>query len=174
MFGFGKSSNDPSSTTDAIALLKSDHRTVEGLFAEFEGEESKARKITLATRICRELAVHAKVEEELVYPRALGVFAKEDQELIWEATVEHGTLSGLIDALGGAAATDDDFDAHVKVLKEYVKHHLREEENEMFPKLRASEIDLEALGSEIAERKAELMDQFNPRRESPTPTRRAA
>ena len=173
MFGFGKSSNDPSSPSDAISLLKADHRTVEALFAEFEKEESKARKVTLATRICRELAVHAKVEEELVYPRALSVFGKEDQGLIWEATVEHGTLSGLIDALGGAAATDDDFDAHVKVLQEYVKHHVREEENEMFPRLRATGLDLEALGEEISGRKAALMEQFNPRRENNTPRRAA-
>lgn len=161
MFGFGKSSNDAASSTDAIALLKSDHRTVEGLFAEFENEQSKPRKITLATRICRELAVHAKVEEELVYPRALASFGQEDQSLIWEATIEHGTLSGLIDALGGAAASDDDFDAHVKVLKEYVKHHVKEEENEMFPRLRATGLDLEALGEEIAGRKQELMQQFD-------------
>lgn len=162
MFGFGKSSNDASSATDAIALLKADHRTVETLFAEFEEETSKPRKITLATRICRELAVHAKVEEELVYPRALAVFKAEDQGLIWEATVEHGTLSGLIDALGGAAATDADFDAHVKVLKEYVKHHVREEESEMFPRLRATGIDLGRLGEEITARKNELLAQLAP------------
>jgi hemerythrin superfamily protein len=161
MFGFGKSSNEEPSSTDAIALLKTDHRTVEALFAEFEDEQSKPRKITLATRICRELAVHAKVEEELVYPRALSIFGKDEQGLIWEATVEHGTLSGLIDALGGAAATDEDFDAHVKVLKEYVKHHVREEENEIFPRLRATGLDLEALGEEIADRKDELMERFD-------------
>jgi hemerythrin superfamily protein len=169
MFGFDKSSNEESSSTDAITLLKSDHRAVEALFAEFEDEQSKPRKITLATRICRELAVHAKVEEELVYPRALSVLGKQDQDLIWEATVEHGTLSGLIDALGGAAAGDEDFDAHVKVLKEYVKHHVREEENEVFPRLRATGLDLEALGEEIAERKDELMQRFDE-----SPKRRAA
>jgi len=156
MFGFGKSS------TDAIALLKADHRTVEELFAQFESEQSKPRKITLATRICQELAVHARVEEELVYPKALATFKADDQALVWEATVEHGTLAGLIDALGGAAAGDDDFDAHVKVLKEYVKHHVREEENEMFPRLRATGLDLEALGEQIAARKNELMAQFTP------------
>jgi len=156
MFGFGKSS------TDAIALLKADHRTVEELFAQFESESSKPRKVTIATRICQELAVHARVEEELVYPKALAAFKADDQALVWEATVEHGTLSGLIDALGGAAAGDDDFDAHVKVLKEYVKHHVREEENEMFPRLRATGLDLEALGEQIAAMKSELMSQFAP------------
>ena len=162
MFGFGKSS------TDAIALLKADHRTVEDLFARFEDETSHPRKIELATRICRELAVHAKVEEEIVYPRALATFDAGDQTLIWEATVEHGTLSGLIDALGGAAAGDADFDAHVKVLKEYVKHHVHEEENEMFPRLRATKLDLEKMGEEITARKNELLAQFTP------PERRAA
>lgn len=169
MFGFGKSSND--STPDAIALLKADHRAVEELFAEFEREKSAARKVTLATRICRELAVHAKVEEELVYPRALAAFGQQDQALIWEATIEHGTLSGLIDALGGAAASDEDFEAHVKVLKEYVKHHVKEEENEMFPKLRASGLDLAAVGEEIAKRKAELMQAFD--EGAPAPRRAA-
>ena len=156
MFGFGFSS------TDAIALLKADHRAVDDLFAQFEKEKSDPRKIVLATRICRELAVHAKVEEELVYPRALATFKPEDQTLIWEATVEHGTLSGLIDALGGAAASDADFDAHVKVLKEYVKHHVQEEELQMFPRLRATGLDLELMGEQITARKNELMAQFTP------------
>lgn len=163
MFGFG------TSTTDAIALLKADHRAVEDLFAQFEKETSNPRKIQLATRICRELAVHAKVEEELVYPQALATFSAEDQSLIWEATVEHGTLSGLIDALGGAAAGDADFDAHVKVIKEYVKHHVHEEEHEMFPRLRAAGLDLEKMGERISARKNELLAQFNP-----PPERRAA
>ena len=162
MFGFGKS------TTDAIALLKADHRTVEDLFAQFEKETANPRRIEIATRICRELAVHAKLEEELVYPRALATFSAEDRQLIWEATVEHGTLSGLIDALGGAAAASDDFGAHVKVLKEYVKHHVQEEENQMFPRLRATGLDLEKLGEEITARKNQLMAQFTP------PERRAA
>ena len=162
MFGFGKS------RTDVIALLKADHRAVEDLFAQFEKEASGPGRIELATRLCQELAIHARLEEELVYPRALATFAAEDQGLIWEATVEHGTLSGLIDALGGAAASDDDFGAHLKVLREYVKHHVHEEENEMFPRLRATGLDLEKMGEEITARKNELLAQLAP------PERRAA
>jgi hemerythrin superfamily protein len=158
MFGFG---SKDTATPDAIDLLKADHRKVDELFEQFEAEEGGAGKIRVATRICRELAVHARVEEELLYPRAIGVFDAKDQDLVWEATVEHGTLAGLIDALGGTAADDDAFEAHVKVLKEYVKHHVKEEENEMFPKLRASGLDLAALGAEILERKEELMASFD-------------
>src|SRR5688572_4506847 len=168
MFGFNSKNQDElRAEPDALDLLKADHRKVEELFAQFEAEQGNAAKIRVATKICRELAVHAKVEEELVYPRAIAVLGNEDQELIWEATVEHGTLSGLIDALGGTSAEDDAFEAHVKVLKEYVKHHVKEEENEMFPKLRASGLDLEGLAEEILERKEELMASFD----QPPPSR---
>ena len=99
------------SESHAHVLLKEDHRKVDDLFRQFEEEEGGAAKIRVATKICRELAVHAKVEEELLYPRAIGVLDEQDKDLIWEATVEHGTLSGLIDALGGTSADDDAFEA---------------------------------------------------------------
>ena len=154
---------------DALELLKADHRKVDELFARFESEDSDAGKARLAREICRELMVHARVEEELLYPRAIGALGNADQELVWEATVEHGTLSGLIDSLDFAAANEDAFEAHVKVLKEYVKHHVKEEENEMFPKLRASgRIDLVALAGEIEARKEALMERFD----APAPSSR--
>lgn len=160
MFGFGKREEQPSAEgTDVISILTADHRKVDALFAEFEAAERGQRKIALATQICRELVVHATAEEEIFYPQALAALEQEDSEksdLLWEATVEHGTLSGLIDALAGMRADDDSFDAHVKVLKEYVKHHVKEEENEIFPAVRGTQLDLEALGQAVMERKQEL------------------
>jgi hemerythrin superfamily protein len=158
MFGFGETPRH------AISLLTADHRKVEQLFAEFERAEESARKVELATQICNELTVHATVEEELFYPQLMAAFQSEDKDedvdLIWEATVEHGTLEGLISALTGMRAADDGFEAHVKVLKEYVKHHVREEENEMFPKARRTSIDLDALGEAMEKRKLQLQQQM--------------
>ena len=153
---------------DAISLLKADHRTVDGLFKEFEDARQSTQKIRIASAICWELTVHATIEEEILYPRALAALKEDDADMLWEATVEHGTLKGLIDALGGMRADDPSFDAHVKVLQEYVTHHVREEENEMLPKLRASGLDLQAIGEELKARK----DALN--RESRAATRKAA
>jgi hemerythrin superfamily protein len=158
MFGIGESPNN------AITLLTADHRKVDQLFKEFEAEENGRRKVELATQICNELTVHATAEEEIFYPQALAAFSQEEKEedgkLIWEATVEHGTLEGLIASLSGMQAEDESFEAHVKVLQEYVKHHVREEENEIFPKVRRTELDLDALGERIAQRKEELKEEM--------------
>ena len=156
MFGFGESP-----PANVIELLIADHRRVDGLFKEFEKENDGARKVALASEICNELSVHAAAEEDILYPRALAAFEaagkSDDKELIWEATVEHGTLEGLIASLAGVAASDDAFDAHVKVLKEYVKHHVKEEEGEMFPKLHGAGLDLVAMRDEVAAHKQALM-----------------
>lgn len=159
MFGFGKSSNEARAGSDAIAILTADHRKVDALFAEFENAERDQEKIAIATQICDELVVHAAAEEDIFYPQALAALQTEeskDADLIWEATVEHGTLEGLIDSLTGKSASDDDFEAHIKVLKEYVKHHVKEEENEIFPRVRRTGLDLVVLGEAIAERKEQL------------------
>jgi hemerythrin superfamily protein len=164
MFGFGKTSNEIPAGSDAIAILTADHRKVDELFAEFERAERGPQKIAIATRICNELVVHATAEEDIFYPQALAALQAEeskDVELIWEAAVEHGTLEGLIASLGGMNASDDDFEAHVKVLKEYVKHHVKEEENEIFPRVRRTGLDLEALGGAIAERKEQLQEAMS-------------
>ncbi len=158
MFGIGESPNN------AIKLLTADHRKVDQLFKQFEAEDNGRRKVELATQICNELTVHATAEEEIFYPQALAAFSQkekdEDSKLIWEATVEHGTLEGLIASLSGMQAEDESFEAHVKVLQEYVKHHVREEENEIFPKVRRTDLDLDALGERIAQRKEELKEEM--------------
>ena len=155
MFGLG------TSPTNAVTQLSADHRKVDALFRELENESNPRRKAELATDICNELTVHALAEEDVFYPEALASFERErDATLVWEATIEHGTLEGLIAALTGVQAEDPTFEAHMKVLKEYVKHHVREEENEIFPAVRRTGLDLDAVGLRIAVRKRELREQM--------------
>ena len=95
------------------------------------------------------------MEEEIFYPAVKQ--ALQDHLLVPEATVEHATLKELIAQLEGVEPDGEMFDAKIKVLSEYVKHHVKEEQNEMFPKAKASQLDLVELGSQIAERKMELL-----------------
>jgi hemerythrin superfamily protein len=140
---------------DAIALLKSDHEAVSALFADYEGTRSGAQKKALVARICAALSVHAQVEEELFYPAVKA--ALKDKELVPEATVEHASLENLMAQLDGVEPDGEMYDAKVKVLSEYVKHHVKEEQTEMFPKVKASSLDLVDLGSRMAVRKEELL-----------------
>lgn len=143
---------------NAIELLKHDHREVESLFAELESETSDQRKLELGRSICIELTVHAQIEEELFYPAAKEALPEKRKELVGEATVEHASLKQLIADIDGSAPGDELFDARFKVLKEYVQHHVEEEENELMPAVERTQIDLEALGSALAERKESLKD----------------
>ena len=152
MFGLTHSDND------AIELLKSDHEEVDLMFKTYESgkdEMKPAEKRRLALDICQALTVHATIEEEIFYP-TVRKRSKEIQELVEEAAVEHQTLKDIIGRLEEAPASDPLYDAGVKVLSEYVKHHVKEEENELFPKVRSTDLDLEALGKRMLERKAEL------------------
>jgi len=145
------------SPTDAISLLQADHRKVEGLFKDFEKTDSKAEKGKIASKICLELRVHTAIEEELVYPPAHEAI---EEDLVDEAIVEHAGAKDLIKQIEGMRPGEDLYDAKVKVLSEYIKHHVKEEENEMFPQLRKSGIDLKELGIELKDRKAELLTQM--------------
>jgi len=142
--------------TDAVELLKQDHRAVESLFADFEATNKDERKVELAQKICMELTVHAQIEEELFYPEARRVLAEDQQDMISEATVEHGSLKRLIAAIDGSGPRDELFEANVKVLSEYVKHHVKEEENELMPAVRSTNADLGELGERLMERKQAL------------------
>ena len=139
---------------DAVRLLKQDHREVEQLIEEFERARSP-RKAQIAEEICRMLTVHATIEEEIFYPAARD--ALKDEDLVEEAEVEHRSAKDLIAQIQGSTPDDDKFEARVKVLGEYVKHHVREEEKEMFPQLQKRKIDLQALGRQLMERKQQLM-----------------
>lgn len=143
---------------DAVALLKQDHREVETMFKEFEQLDSKAEKGKLAAKICLMLTVHATIEEELLYPQA---HDEIEEDLVDEAIVEHGSARQLIAEIEAMNPGDHLFDAKVKVLGEYIRHHVKEEEGEMFPQLRSSDIDLEALGEQLMERKTRLLEQMS-------------
>ena len=145
---------------DAIALLKQDHRIVEQLFEEFEAAEENEQS-DIAERVCQFLTVHAQIEEEILYPAAKEAFAEEeDDDLVIEAEVEHATAKDLIAKIEAMTPDDEAFKATVKVLSEYIKHHVKEEESEMFPKLKKTELDLKELGGQLMERKLTLMEEL--------------
>lgn len=148
--------NARSKDVDAIALLKADHRQVEEWFEQFEKARDDDRKKTLATKICDALTVHTTIEEEIFYPAFLE--ATEDKDLHHEAEVEHDGAKKLIAEIEAIGPDDDYYDAKVKVLSEMIKHHVKEEEqpNGMFAEARKSEMDLDALGEQMAARKVEL------------------
>ena len=142
---------------DAIQLLKADHRTVEELFEKFEKASGDGRKEKLAKQICTELKVHAMIEEEIFYPALRG---KIEDDLLDEAYVEHDGAKVLINDIEAGAPSDDFYDAKVKVLQEEIEHHVKEEEkmnDNMFQQARKADVDLDALGEQMAARKAELM-----------------
>ena len=143
----------------AIEILRADHKLVSGLFAEYEKTRLTSKKRDIVARICDALSVHAQVEEEILYPAVKR--ALKDKEMVPEATVEHASLKALIAQVEGVEPDGEMFDAKIKVLSEYVEHHVNEEQTEMFPKVKASKLDLSALGAEIAARKQELQAEKN-------------
>jgi hemerythrin superfamily protein len=145
-----------STSKDAIALLKADHRQVEKWFAAFKKARAASRKKTLAQQICNALKVHTTIEEEIFYPAFLA--ATQEEDLHHEAEVEHDGAKKLIAEIEGAGPDDEYFDARVTVLSEMIKHHVKEEEQPggMFAKARKSDMDLDALGQRLHVRKEQL------------------
>jgi hemerythrin superfamily protein len=143
---------------DAIELLKADHQEVAALFKEFESAADDEKQ-ELAQKICDALTVHAQIEEEIFYPAGYDALGGEDTDLLDEAEVEHGSIKDLVEALE-SHADDELFEAQVTVMGEWVKHHVKEEETELFPKLQKTKMDMAAIGAELAERKAELMAEL--------------
>lgn len=141
---------------DAIALLQQDHRKVEALFEEFEQTQNKAAKAVIAAKICLELRVHTQIEEEILYPPA---HKEIEHELVDEATVEHAGAKDLIHQIETMSPGEHLYDAKVKVLSEYIKHHVKEEETEMFPKLRGH-LNLHDLAERLSKRKVELIKAY--------------
>ena len=142
---------------DAIKLLTEDHRRVEELFEQFEEAGRDSKKEKLARQICTELKVHAMIEEEIFYPALRG---KIDDDDLDEAIVEHDGAKVLINDIEAGEPSDQFYDAKVKVLKEEIEHHVKEEEKQrdnLFSQARKTDVDLEALGEQMAARKAELM-----------------
>lgn len=146
----------PAKDIDAIKLLKADHKEVSEMFDKFEnGRLTGAKKQALAKQICAALTVHAQIEEEIFYPAAREAAKKADQPMLDEAEVEHGSIKDLIAAIEQDPGSDL-FDANVHVLGEYVKHHVKEEEGELFPALKKTGMDMDEIGAQLAARKEEL------------------
>jgi hypothetical protein len=140
----------------AISLLKKDHREVEGLFDEFEQSEAETEKVALFKKIALALKVHTQIEEEILYPESRG---EVDDDILDEAYVEHDGAKKLIADIEATKPSDEFYDAKVKVLSEYIKHHVKEEEQPggLFAQAKKSGEDLEAMGERLKARKEELM-----------------
>jgi hemerythrin superfamily protein len=147
-------------TPDAVALLKADHRTVEDLFENYEKASGDGRKQKIAEQICMELTVHAKIEEEIFYPACEG---KVEEDLLKEAYVEHDAAKLLIAQIEAGGPSDEFYDAKVTVLQEEIEHHVEEEEKRVegiFAQARKAGLDMDALGEQLAARKAELIARY--------------
>jgi hemerythrin superfamily protein len=142
----------------AIEVLEQDHREVEEWFDEYEKLEDDDRKAELAEKICLALKVHAQLEEEIFYPQARQ--ATKDNDLIDESLVEHAVVKNLINEIEAMDVADELYDAKIRVLGEMVKHHIEEEEEELFPEVASAKMDLGAIGQQLTERKEELMSEM--------------
>ena len=143
--------------TDAIALLKHDHREVEELFSKFEN--ARGQKQAIAEQICNELKIHSMIEEEIFYPAFRG---KIEDDILDEAYVEHDGAKVLINDIMAGGADEEFYEAKVKVLQEQIEHHVHEEEMRgegMFAQCRDTDVDLVALRDQMLPRKQELMEQ---------------
>lgn len=153
---------------NAIELLTADHKKVQRLFDEFEDireeEDMDEEKADLVEMICMELTVHAQLEEEIFYPAVRD--AIDEMELMDEADVEHDTAKYLISQLDSMAPGDMHYDAKVCVLGEIVNHHIKQEQEQIFPQAKKSDLDLDALAQAMQQRKDELIEEIS----SPLPS----
>ena len=146
--------------SDAIALLRADHRKVEDLFAKFDAAKGADKKQGLVKQICTELTVHTMIEEEIFYPACDGTVP---EDLLSEARVEHDGAKILIAELEAGMPNEAFYDAKVKVLSEQIEHHVKEEEKPsggLFSEARAAKLDMKEIGARLAARKQELIAQF--------------
>jgi hemerythrin superfamily protein len=141
-------------TKGALALLRADHKHVSALFDAYENARSTKRKLELSKEICSELKVHTTIEEEIFYPALRRVKGMDD--MLDEANVEHAGAKHLIGEIERSSPGDEYYDARIKVLSEYIRHHVKEEQDEIFPKAKKSKVNLQALGEQLAQRKMEL------------------
>jgi hemerythrin superfamily protein len=152
----------PANKNDAIDLLDADHISVKELFTAYkklcDQDASAEEKREVAGRICQELTVHARIEEEIFYPELREAIDADD--LLDEAEVEHSTAKDLITQISDMNPDDDLYDARVTVLGEYIDHHVKEEREQLFVKARKSKLDLVAMAGELSQRKMELMDAY--------------
>ena len=162
-----------SAKMDAVTLLKTDHRKVEGLFESFEKARAADRKEKLVKQICTELTIHTMIEEEIFYPACTGEI---EDETVDEAYVEHDGAKVLISELLQSDSSNEFYDAKVKVLSEMIKHHVKEEEQRsegMFVQAKKAGLDMDGLGERMMQRKKELMEEFEEGDNLPTPETRS-
>jgi hemerythrin superfamily protein len=152
-----KSKSTQPKTMDAIAVLKADHKMVDEMFTQFESAKSETEKRTLTAKIIMALKIHTQVEEEIFYPACRGEI---EDDMLDEAKVEHNSAKQLIAEIETMQPGEDLYDAKVTVLGEYVRHHVQEEEKEMFPQVRKTDLDLKMLGEQLTARKTELEGQM--------------
>ena len=159
---------------DAIALLKADHRKVEGLFDQFEKAREPDRKEKLVRQICTELSIHTMIEEEIFYPACAGQV--KDEDLIEESYVEHDGAKVLVAELIKSDPGNEFYDAKVSVLSEMIRHHVKEEEKRaegLFAEAKKAGLDMAGLGERLMQRKQELMQEFGEGDNLPAPETRS-
>lgn len=164
-----KTSSTATRAPNALTKLKADHDAVKKLFDAYEKNKddmTASEKKTMVAEICKEVTVHAQIEEEIFYPAVREAADDELDELLDEANVEHSGAKDLVAMLEGASPKDALYDARVTVLGEQVKHHASEEEKEMFAKVRKAKLDLNVLGEQLGARADELKAGYKPRKAS--------
>ena len=145
---------------DALAFLRADHDAVIAMFKKFEKSNDDQQKQELADRICKELTAHTQIEEEIFYPAIRDAHpVKDSDDILDEADVEHDGAKKLIEEIQSSSVGEDKFDAMITVLSEYIKHHVKEEYDSIFPAAKKAKIDLQAMGEQLASRKQELMGE---------------
>jgi|SRR5689334_4841396 hemerythrin superfamily protein len=146
---------------NAIQLLSKDHDEVEKLFKQFQKmSRDGSRKTEIVRQICTALTIHAEIEEEIFYPAVREALGEKGESLMDEAAVEHEGVKNLVEQIENARGNDEMLTARMKVLCEYVMHHVKEEEGKIFPKAKRARLDMEELGAELLERKMELTDSM--------------
>lgn len=163
-----KTASATTASTDAVSLLKADHRKVEQLFKQYEAADGEDEKSEIARKVCLELTIHTALEEEIFYPACRDKDVDEDK--LDESQVEHDSAKLLIAELSGNDAGSDYYDAKMKVLSEYIKHHVGEEEERstgVFAQAQQKGIDLKSLGQRLQQRKQELQEDYEERLPSP-------
>lgn len=158
-----KSATKSSRFGPAIQLLIDDHEAAKAIFEEYEtlaeNDGSDEEKKALAEQVCAMLTAHTTIEEELFYPAAREALGEDGEDLLDEAEVEHASAKDLIAQIQSMEPSEDLYDAKVKVLGEYVNHHVEEEESEMFPKCQKADMDQDGLAEQMSERKDELLGE---------------
>lgn len=141
-------------STDLLNMLKADHDKVKDFFDQFEQTTDEEERGAIIKSAIKELEVHADLEEKIIYPALRERL--EDQELITEAIEEHHVVHVLIKELKAGHVKQDRRDAKFTVLAENVKHHIKEEEESLFPEALALDVDWESLSAKVEKKKAQL------------------